>query len=83
MSSPSDNSVPGPGRTHEIAAPVPIVHEDERFPNRTPPNGRRRKRRPKPRAEGSARPHGPEATSAEPAPPTRNDQDEHAVDTLA
>lgn len=83
MSSPSDNSVPGPGRTREIAAPVPVVHEDGRLPNRTPPNGRRRKRRPKPRAKDSARAPRPEATSAEPAPPTRNDQDEHAVDTLA
>ncbi len=83
MSSPSDNSVPGPGRSHEITAPIPVAHEDERFPNRTPPNGRRRKRRPKPRAEDPARAHGPEETSAEPAPSLRNGQDEHAVDTLA
>ncbi len=83
MSSPSDNSVPGPGRSHEIAAPVPVVHEDERFPNRRPPNGRRRKRRPKPRAKDSTRAPKLEATSEEPAPSLRNDQDEHAVDTLA
>ena len=83
MSSPSDNSVPGPGRSHEIAAPVPVVHEEERFPNRTPPNGRRRKRRPKPRAKDLTRAPRLKATSAEPAPSLRNDQDEHAVDTLA
>lgn len=84
MTSPSDYSVRGPDRNHEVAAPVPVVDQDQRLPNRPPPNGRKRKRRPKADAKDSA-PATPSAKPPEePTPPAgQTSEDEHVVDTLA
>jgi len=82
MISPSDYSVHGPDRPHEVTELAPVAQQDRRLPRRSPNGTRRRKHRTGPNST-NAGPPPDEAPEAQTPPAGATDDGEHVVDTLA
>jgi len=85
MTAPADYAVHGPDRGREVHETAPVAKQDKRFPHRTPPGDRRRRRQTDPQDTAPTPDSNTETApdNNEDPPKTSTGGEDHVIDTLA